>query len=574
MSEEDSSRIGIYKYADLRRIARDIIDSYHYDTDFLAELVQNSADAVRVSGTEDKKISVEYDAPRGIYTVLDNGIGMSKDDLKKFAIGQSDKATQLNALLIGEKGVGGSYVLLISDYFEVESAKNGKKVRAVCENARECVYQDREPELRIVEDGSSASTQNYTKISVRSAEFKSYSEVDELILDLRMFTAIGNTRTAMGECDMNVKVTATVITQDAEGKEIKTTREDVPFCFFHPALEYEDLVVWYDALEKGKRGRDGAPDLPLGVYGGKLLAVRDSTMKIMAVLGDADLFEKHRIEPMIVLGVKGAPMPVEIRPPKTGGAGYWRNLFVLINNDAVELDVGRKSVSRKDKIELDCTLKDFFNKYVLPNAKYFMPPKPGPMKGALDQMKEQAQGKEDLYIPAIPYAKVPSKGEELAVMAQFHELLGSGRLKGYQTLYESQDAPYDAIVRYTVKMEDIGKKAQEMIKESYRKVKDKPTFYAQTGFFEFKVDATDFIKDCESGGNKSIEDVMVVVAYDLNRKKMRKGWRVEAISEEDRIFDGTKFCLIHEGFNRKVPLVLIREFRHLPKEELKPARVS
>ncbi len=558
MAKADS--IGIYTEADLVRIARDIIDSYHYDTDFLAELVQNAVDAVRLSEKENREIIVEYDAPKGLFTIRDNGVGMDRNDLRRFALGRTDKATALSVLLIGEKGVGGSYVLLISDRFEVESVKDGKRILAVSENARDRVYQEKEPVLEIVEQAEVSGIGNYTRVAVRSVEFKSYSTVEELSNDLRMFTAIGNTKRALGEDEIDIKVSVTFITEDEEGNEVRITRP-VDSSFLHPANEYGEIVIRYDELAEMAKQQGGKLDLPPGTYKDKLLAVRDSNNRILATFGQADLLDELKIEPVIVLGVKGAPMPVEIRPPKTGGAGYWRNLFVLINNDDVELDIGRKSITRKDKKKLDDALRDFFNKHILPHAKLFIPPREGPMKGALEQMKEQAMSKEDLWIPDARFAKVPAKGEELAVSAIFHELIGSGALKGYETLSESSDAPYDAIIRYRVKIEDLGRRAQERIKESYRKVKEKLTAYVQTGFLEFKVDATSFIIDCERG-RKSVEDVMVLVAYDLNRKKMRKGWRVDPVKEEDRLFDGVKFQLVYEPLGARVPLILLKEFRH------------
>ncbi len=565
LAEMKGKTIGIYSEADLVRIARDIIESYHYDTDFLAELLQNAIDAVRLSQASTREIHVEYDAPRGLFTVEDNGIGMSGEDLRKFALGRSDKATALSLLLIGEKGVGGSYVLLVSDYFEVESVKDGRRVRAISENSRDSVYQGEEPLLTITEDSEVTGLSNFTRVSVRSVEFKTYSNVDELIVDLRMFTAVGNTRRALEEDEIEVTISATLVATDEEGNEVRTTRP-VDFSFLHPATEYQDEAIWYEEIHEIAKQHGGKVDLPAGTYRDKLLAVRDTENRILAVFGSAELFDDLNIEPVIVLGVKGAPMPVELRPPKTGGAGYWRNLFVLINNDDVELDIGRKSVTRKDKRMLDESLRDFFNKRILPNAKLFIPTKAGPMKGALEQMKEQAVNKEDLWIPEVEVAKVPVRGEEMAVTAIFHELIGKGFLNGYQTLSASSDAPYDEIVRYRVKVEDLGRRAQEQIKESYRKVKEKPTDYVQTGFLEFKVDATDFIRDCEGRGSKNVEDVMVLVSYDLNRKKMRKGWRVDPVRPEDRIFDGVKFHLVYEPLGARVPLIMLKEFRHQKKD--------
>jgi len=548
--------IGIFREADLSRIAKDIIDSYHYEEDFLSELLQNATDSIRRTGrSTGNKIHVIYDALKGRFTVIDNGTGMSEDELKLFAIGKTDKPGDLQQLLIGEKGVGGSYVLLMSDFFEVESVKNGKKVRAICEKARDAVYSGKEPILKIVERADT-SEENYTKISVEGIGFKRYSDIDTLVEDLRMFTSVGNTKIALGEKDIDIEVKATFIGRDEIGREIAISKP-VKFCFLHPAIEYPDMMIKFEQLEEDTKKGIKYPD---GHFENKFLEILDRERQIYAVFGREELLKEYKIPPMIVLGVKGAPMPVVIRPPRTGAAGYWRNLFVLINRDEVRLDIGRKSIARPDMDKIHKSLKDFFNEKVVKYAKLFIKPR---TVATLDQLKDQARNKEDLHIPGIPYLKVPAKGEELSVMSIFHEMVGKGLLKGYQTLSESSDAPYDAIMRYTVKISDLGPYAQKMIKRVLRKIKQKQVYQVE-GFVEFKVDATDFMTDCDKG-KKRLEEVMLVVAYDLDRKKIKRGWKVEPIREEERIFDGAKFKLVHIGLNREVPLILLKEFRSSPQ---------
>lgn len=58
---------------------------------------------------------------------------------------------------------------------------------------------------------------------------------------------------------------------------------------------------------------------------------------------------------------------------------------------------------------------------------------------------------------------------------------------------------------------------------------------------------------------------MLVVAYDLNSQRIRKGWKVLPISDEERIFSGTKRKLVHEALEREVPVILLKEFRYQEK---------
>ena len=549
--------IGILTDADLVRLAKDIVDSYHYDTDFLSELLQNAVDAIRKTGRKTgNQIYVEYNAPKGIWIIKDNGTGMNKEDLRLFALGRTDKE-DLRSLLIGEKGVGGSYVLLISDYFEIESVKNGKKVKAVCERARDTLYSGREPKLKIVEEADTTE-ENYTQIITKSTEFKTdIKNIEDLEEVLRLFTAVGNTRKAMELDDIDIDVQISFVAKDEAGNEVKTERK-IPFCFYHPSIIYADAVKTYDELEKNEK----AKDYPDGFFQNNIFDILDKDHKIRATFARDELRKKgaaYEFPAMILLAVRGAPMPVEISPPKTGSAGYWGNLFVLIERDDVKLDVGRKSITKDETRSIHRDLAEFFNTKVVRYARLFTPP-PKPEISVLDQLKEQARNKEDLRIEKIPYAKVPTRGEELSVVGIFHELIGAGVLKNYQTLSESSDSMYDAIIKYSCKISELPSLAQQKIIEGYRKIKQKPEFYTVEGFVEYKVDATEFMVDCDKG-LKKIEDVMLVVAFDLNRKKIRRGWKVEPIPEDERIFNGAKYKMINVNLMREVPLILLKEFR-------------
>jgi hypothetical protein len=560
---KEAEKVGIFREADLTQLAQGIIQSYHYETDFLSELIQNSVDSIRRAGSQGiPKITVDYNAPKGLFTITDWGTGMSTSDLKLFALGRTDKPTSaLSDLLIGEKGVGGSYVLCISDFFEIESVKGEEKVRAICKNARDAIWNKQEPELEIVEKIKVTGVPSFTKISVKSVQFKAYKDVNELVRDLRTFTAIGNIKKLFGKEEMEIDCLVSITNSDDQGKE-ETVTQKTDFIFLHPAIEFADRVIWFDDLENQNNGKP--LNLPDGIYKDNFYGIRNNEKEILAVFGREELLKKQGISPTILLGVKGAPMPVEIGPPKTGYSGYWRNLFIVLNRDKVQLDVGRKSIIRKDLLEIRTDLQEFFNQRVVKYAKLFTEPEKGILPSALEQLEEQARTKEDLRISKIHFAKTPEKGEELSVIGIFHEMIGAGILEGYQTLYESSDATYDAIIRYSIPISKLNPKVQEWVRESNRKIQPKPEVYTQTGFVEFKVEATEFMKDCDRG-DKKIEQVMLVVAYDLNSQRIRKGWKVLPISDEERIFSGTKRKLVHEALEREVPVILLKEFRYQEK---------
>lgn len=94
----------------IRQSIRDIDDSYNNNWDILAELCQNSVDAIRKSDIEEGIIKLEIDAHKKSIKIYDNGIGINPlkfaDLLKPFSTDKRDDAET-----IGEKGVGLTFVM-------------------------------------------------------------------------------------------------------------------------------------------------------------------------------------------------------------------------------------------------------------------------------------------------------------------------------------------------------------------------------------------------------------------------------------------------------------------------------
>lgn len=65
----------------IRRSIQDIDDSYNNEWDILAELLQNSVDAIRETERPSGKITIELDSRHRTIRVVDDGIGIDSDDL-------------------------------------------------------------------------------------------------------------------------------------------------------------------------------------------------------------------------------------------------------------------------------------------------------------------------------------------------------------------------------------------------------------------------------------------------------------------------------------------------------------
>lgn len=99
----------------IRKSIKGIKDSYNNEWDILAELLQNSVDAIRRANNKENKIDIIIDSQQRQIKVIDNGVGIQKDQLpvllKPFS---TDK--EFDNTVVGEKGVGLSFVIFSSNY--------------------------------------------------------------------------------------------------------------------------------------------------------------------------------------------------------------------------------------------------------------------------------------------------------------------------------------------------------------------------------------------------------------------------------------------------------------------------
>ena len=114
----------------IRRSIQDIDDSYNNEWDILAELLQNSVDAIRETERPSGKITIELDSRHRTIRVVDDGIGIDPDDLAPLLRPFSTRKGG-NERTVGEKGVGLTFAIFACDYFEINT---GTKTTDLCSN--------------------------------------------------------------------------------------------------------------------------------------------------------------------------------------------------------------------------------------------------------------------------------------------------------------------------------------------------------------------------------------------------------------------------------------------------------
>ncbi|WP_406225125.1 ATP-binding protein [Streptomyces anulatus] len=125
----------------IKQRVTNVIKSYHNAADVIAEPVQNAVDEVLsadgITGTGD--VTVVLDADQNRISVIDNGRGISSEDVAKYLA--PDMGTKRKAFLQGwvrgHKGVGMTFLVYGFDFFELESRTlDGEHYRVRMEGGR------------------------------------------------------------------------------------------------------------------------------------------------------------------------------------------------------------------------------------------------------------------------------------------------------------------------------------------------------------------------------------------------------------------------------------------------------
>ena len=114
----------------IRKSIRGIDDSYNNFWDIIAELVQNSVDAINKTEEKKGKIKIIINSIKRSIQVIDTGIGIERDKIPILLTPFStDKENDRET--IGEKGVGLKFVLFESDNFIMKTTTGNSKQKFV-----------------------------------------------------------------------------------------------------------------------------------------------------------------------------------------------------------------------------------------------------------------------------------------------------------------------------------------------------------------------------------------------------------------------------------------------------------
>ena len=544
-----------YSQKRLQREARNILDSYSHTWDILAESLQNSVDAIEQAAKSIseavKQIQVVFNAHLRSIEVSDTGIGMSAEQV--MSVLAPHQGFKRGMGLRGEKGVGLSFIMFMSNRFRIETCDGKQTVSLEVHRANDWANGTDDNPLKFTNVKISApqsflDSPIYTRIWAEQIPPAKDSTEDifeytkpRLVHVLRTKTAAGNTHPLFNTAALPpIDITVRLKYVDNSGKQGKF--DDVPYSFQapHSFLKPKEALSWDDYSERRIQGKStNAKGL---VHVGEQITESGKAVKWYAFISQRTTFdeiseinkletsETKDVDSGIYISTRGMPTGIRLTPPRSQQAAYWPSFFVLLEYDDLRLDMGRKFVGGRVGQMLTKVALKIFNDHV--NAVPRLTTKAADalvgleMDAALEKIKSDAATTPDLGFNKIPYLKVPV--EEQGVIAIFHELLGAGILKGYRAQRSSSYEGYDSYISYKPDPSVIATSVKKNIKEG--------TSY--NIFAEFKLEAGQgLLTDFET--RKRPKDFKLLICWTLNETVFKQNQvEIESVEPTETVFHG------------------------------------
>lgn len=465
----------------VRSSIRGIESSYSNYWDILAELLQNSVDAIKKTD-RNGKIEISIDYPTKSIVIKDNGCGILPSELpnllKPFCTNKlNDPAT------VGEKGVGLKYAYFQSLKFEIKTGTADGSIFARIENARLWKQQTTDESLPLDTETYDESFEG-TEIKLEGIDNENLFTLtkEQLIYVLRTKTAVGNTDAIWGpskHIDVFLKVT------DSVGNQYN---QQVPYKYFLPIdafqpgniLDLDSYCTWLhesDRSDQQKRQKikgkiitkkfidSSRPGRPIKAWACFVPKREVWGMASRAErLISADEFDnnysdsewrRERADTMFTDGiftaVKGMPTTIRIEAPSTGYSGYWPNMFIIFQDDKMGFDIGRKfihgattSIYKSIAAQIFKEITNIASKYISGNPEIVT------STFSREDLFNEINSLSDLRLPegsGVKFTKNPYD-QEASVCAIFYQLIGAGKINDVIPIISGYKNKYDLYAKW------------------------------------------------------------------------------------------------------------------------------
>ena len=462
----------------IRKSIRGIDDSYNNFWDILAELIQNSVDAINKKEIPKGKITITIDALKNTIRVVDDGIGIEHSDipilLSPFSTNKENDSSS-----IGEKGVGLKFVIFQSNKFIMKTRIKDNPLGsiAVIDNAKIWKKSTTEEDLPLELDVDN-DIDFGTDIFISGIENEKLFNMsfDTIKFILRTKTAIGN---VLNIFENNENITVNLIFTDINGDKFS---EELPYKYWLPTeslkpnskIDLSDFKNWLsedDRSDNEKRnklknkviyesGEIVHNDVRVIKYWLCFVKGRDDWKKLS--INDKLLLESERDDEEkiaeknlcmhqygIFTSVKGMPTGISINAPTTGRAGYWGNMFIILEDRQLKFDRGRKSINSSIQTMYQKHLKSIFNNITNVVSKYIAgePEAAVNVNWERDDIIQSINSMPPLGSSLVNFEKLPNE-QEASVAAIFYELIGSEKISDIKPVISGYKNKYDLYAKY------------------------------------------------------------------------------------------------------------------------------
>lgn len=562
----------------LKKEIENILSSYSNQWDILSELLQNSVDSIRrwnkenLSIQKEHRIIINVDSTKRALSVEDSGTGFDPETITDLLAPHGTDKEQLSEE-VGEKGVGLTYTMFSCNLFRLETTSVKGFSNATYEGGMSWLKITSKLQQPLLSIDTETSYHNpldtFSKISLEDVDNLNGDlelfdwNINQLTHILRTKTAVGNFKKLYGEEPLDIKVLLHLTSNDGNLEE-----REIPFLYQAPT-EFVESDRIFDINKRAIEIVGLSPAELKQRLSEKVLKyehVYESPSRSLHYIAyyvpggerfwkqvakdtfDTDLHEPNSFNllttPGVYVFVKGMPTGIVIDSPSTGSGGYWNGLFVLINADYLQFDMGRKSLGgNRTKGLFQEAAKDAFtelSKKYLPYVSKEDAGTPAIPEGFTKKKKEildRLNKLPDLELPGISYIKYPDN-QEAAVAAIFHEMVGAGIIKGYCGLGWSYAAQYDMVAKYRGPIEDlVGKKILKSAIEAYGNTLDEDLI------IEFKYKAESVLKDI-SKDTKRLQDINIIVCWEVDVTKFYDEYViVKPIKPDDAFYHSTNYSI-------------------------------
>jgi hypothetical protein len=439
------------------REAANVLSSYSHALDFLAEALQNATDAIderrRGDPEAPARILITFDVPRRQFSVSDTGVGMGDAEveivLTPNVTTKSGRYARSGSRSRGEKGVGLSFLALASNYLHIRTSDGTRRHDVTVSGGRDWVMGDgagQKPMGKHESDDPDRhlGSSRYTVVTVGGIDKDAFDRdlfsysLEELVWRLRTQTAIGNTR-YLFEKPFSPRRYADAIIVDLryiDASRIKNEQR-VPYAYAtpeelapkRPVVEFDAVAnVPTDELVRQLRGKAVR-------YVKRFRSPSNRLVSIYAFVTDGEEMaailqrreQRRGWAPVaewqgFMIATRDMPTGVPLGVSVVSTRGYERRMFVLIQEDELQLDLGRKTLHGQTRNMLSDVVRRAWTRdlnKIVPRVgaeKAVAPVDRAVLHAAI----EQARKRRDLNAP-IPYLKTPDS--RAGVVAIFHELV-------------------------------------------------------------------------------------------------------------------------------------------------------